>query len=143
MSTVENGNTVAVHYTGTLSDGEVFDSSRNREEPLMFAVGAGMVIPGFDNAVVGMTVGDSKTVNIPVDEAYGPLNPDAIQSVSKNEFPEGFVAEVGGSVHGQAGDGQNFLATIVSIEDEAITLDFNHPLAGKDLTFDIELVSIT
>tara|TARA_E500000331_G_C16893761_1_gene555889 strand:+ start:167 stop:592 length:426 start_codon:yes stop_codon:yes gene_type:complete len=141
MSTVENGNTVAVHYTGTI-EGEVFDTSRNRGEPLMFETGKGMVIPGFNNAVIGMTVGESKTVVIPVDEAYGPINPEAVQAVSKQDFPEDFVAEIGASVTGQAG-GQNFLASIVSIEDQTITLDFNHPLAGQELTFDIELVSIT
>ena len=141
MSTVENGNTVAVHYTGTI-EGEMFDSSRGRGEPLMFEVGTGMVIKGFNNAVVGMTPGESKTVVIPVEEAYGPVNPDAVQAVSKNDFPEDFVAEIGASVTGQAG-GQNFLASIVSIEDETITLDFNHPLAGRELTFDIELISIT
>ena len=141
MSTVENGNTVAVHYTGTI-EGEVFDTSRNRGEPLMFETGKGMAIPGFNNAVIGMTVGESKTVVIPVDEAYGPINPEAVQAVSKQDFPEDFVAEIGASVTGQAG-GQNFLASIVSIEDQTITLDFNHPLAGQELTFDIELVSIT
>ena len=141
MSTVENGNTVAVHYTGT-TEGEMFDSSRGRGEPLMFEVGTGMVIKGFNNAVVGMTPGESKTVVIPVEEAYGPVNPEAVQAVSKNDFPEDFVAEIGASVTGQAG-GQNFLASIVAIEDETITLDFNHPLAGRELTFDIELISIT
>ena len=141
MSTVENGNTVAVHYTGT-TEGEVFDTSHNRGEPMMFEVGTGMVIQGFNDAVVGMTVGESKTVVIPVDEAYGPVNPEAVQAVSKKDFPEDFIAEIGASVTGQAG-GQNFLARIVSVEDETITLDFNHPLAGQELTFDIELVSIT
>ena len=141
MSTVENGSTVAVHYTGS-TNGEVFDSSHKRGEPMMFEVGAGMVIKGFNDALIGMTVGESKTVVIPVNEAYGPVNPEAVQAVSKNDFPEDFVAEIGASVTGQAG-GQNFLASIVSIEDETITLDFNHPLAGQELTFDIELVSIT
>jgi len=142
MSTVENGSTVAVHYTGAYTGGEVFDSSYSRARPLEFTVGTGAVIPGFDNAVIGMTTGDKKTVSIPVDEAYGPVNPEAIQAVSKTEFPDDFVAEVGGSVTGQA-NGQNFMASIVSVEDETITLDFNHPLAGKELTFNIELVSIT
>ena len=90
----------------------MFDSSRGRGEPLMFEVGTGMVIKGFNNAVVGMTPGESKTVVIPVEEAYGPVNPEAVQAVSKNDFPEDFVAEIGASVTGQAG-GQNFLASIV------------------------------
>jgi len=141
MSTVENGNTVSVHYTGTLNDGTQFDSSQGRD-PLSFQVGDGQVIPGFDNAVVGMTVGDSKTFTISADEAYGPKNEEAIQEVSKTRFPEGYDAQVGQSVTGQNEIGQNFQALIIAEADETITLDFNHPLAGQDLTFNVELVSV-
>jgi len=141
MSTVENGNTVSVHYTGTLTDGTQFDSSRGKD-PLSFQVGNGQVIPGFDNAVVGMTVGESKTFTIPVDEAYGPKNEEAIQEVSKDRFPEGYDAQVGQTVTGQNEIGQNFQALIIAEAEGTVTLDFNHPLAGQDLTFDVELVSV-
>ena len=141
MSTVENGNTVSVHYTGTLNDGTQFDSSRGRD-PLSFQVGDGQVIPGFDNAVVGMTVGESKTFTIPADEAYGAKKEEAIQEVSKTRFPEGYDAQVGQTVTGQNEAGQNFQAQIIAEAEETVTLDFNHPLAGHDLTFDVELVSV-
>jgi len=141
MSTVENGNTVSVHYTGTLNDGTQFDSSRGRD-PLSFLVGDGQVIPGFDNAVVGMTVGESKTFTIPADEAYGQKNEEAIQEVSKARFPDGYDAQVGSTVTGQNEIGQNFQARVIAEAEETVTLDFNHPLAGQDLTFDVELVSV-
>ena len=141
MSTVENGNTVSVHYTGTLNDGTQFDTSQGRD-PLSFQVGNGQVISGFDNAVVGMVVGESKTFTIPAEEAYGLKNEDAIQEVSKTRFPEGYDAEVGQTVTGQNEVGQNFQALIIAETEETVTLDFNHPLAGQDLTFDVELVSV-
>ena len=141
MNTVENGNTVTVHYTGTLNDGTQFDSSRTRD-PLSFQVGDGQVIPGFDNAVVGMTIGESKTFTIPAEEAYGLKNEDAIQEVSKTRFPVGYDAEVGQTVTGQNEMGQNFQARIIAEAEESVTLDFNHPLAGQDLTFEVELVSV-
>ena len=141
MSTVQNGNTVTIHYTGTLNDGSEFDSSVGRD-PLSFEVGSGQVIPGFDSAVLGMEEGESKTFTLTSDEAYGPSNPAAIQIVEKTNFPEDFEINVGQSVTGQNGDGQMFNATIVSEQDDTVTLDFNHPLAGKDLTFDIQLVGL-
>ena len=141
MSTVENGNTVTVHYTGTLNDGTQFDSSRDRE-PLSFQVGNGQVIAGFDTAVVGMTEGESKTFTIPADQAYGLKNEDAIQEVSKDRFPQGYDAQVGSTVTGQNEIGQNFQARVIAEAEETVTLDFNHPLAGQDLTFDVELVSV-
>jgi len=142
MSTVENGNTVTVHYTGTLDSGVEFDSSRERDA-LSFLVGAGHVIPGFDKAVLGMTEGESKTVTIPPEEAYGLKNEGAVQEVGKDRFPEGFDASVGETVTGQNAEGQGFMATIIAEENESVTLDFNHPLAGEALTFEVELVSIT
>ena len=141
MNTVENGNTVSVHYTGTLNDGTQFDSSRERE-PLSFLVGDGQVIPGFDSAVLGMQEGETKTITILAENAYGPKNDQAVQVVERSRFPNGFEGNVGESVTGQTGEGQAFRATIVSVEENTVTLDFNHPLAGQDLTFEVELVSI-
>ena len=141
MNTVENGNTVSVHYTGTLNDGTQFDSSRERE-PLSFLVGDGQVIPGFESAVLGMQEGETKTVTILAENAYGPKNDQAVQVVERNRFPNGFEGNVGESVTGQTGEGQAFRATIVSVEENTVTLDFNHPLAGQDLTIEVELVSI-
>ena len=141
MNTVENGNTVSVHYIGTLNDGTQFDSSRERE-PLSFLVGDGQVIPGFESAVLGMQEGETKTVTILAENAYGPKNDQAVQVVERNRFPNGFEGNVGESVTGQTGEGQAFRATIVSVEENTVTLDFNHPLAGQDLTFEVELVSI-
>lgn len=141
MNTVENGNTVSVHYTGTLNDGTQFDSSRERE-PLSFLVGDGQVIPGFESAVLGMQVGETKTIAILAENAYGPKNDQAVQVVERSRFPNGFEGNVGESVTGQTGEGQAFRATIVSVEENTVTLDFNHPLAGQDLTFEVELVSI-
>ena len=141
MNTVENGNTVSVHYTGTLNDGTQFDSSRERE-PLSFLVGDGQVIPGFESAVLGMQEGETKTITILAENAYGPKNDQAVQVVERSRFPNGFEGNVGESVTGQTGEGQAFRATIVSVEENTVTLDFNHPLAGQDLTFEVELVSI-
>ena len=141
MNTVENGNTVSVHYTGTLNDGTQFDSSRERE-PLSFLVGVGQVIPGFESAVLGMQEGETKTISILAENAYGPKNDQAVQVVERSRFPNGFEGNVGESVTGQTGEGQAFRATIVSVEENTVTLDFNHPLAGQDLTFEVELVSI-
>ena len=141
MNTVENGNTVSVHYTGTLNDGTQFDSSRERE-PLSFLVGDGQVIPGFESAVLGMQEGETKTITILAENAYGPKNDQAVQVVERSRFPNGYEGNVGESVTGQTGEGQAFRATIVSVEENTVTLDFNHPLAGQDLTFEVELVSI-
>ena len=141
MSTVENGNTVAVHYTGTLNNGTEFDSSRGRD-PLNFQVGNGQVIAGFDTAVVGMAEGETKTFTIPAEEAYGLKNEDAIQEVTKDRFPDVYTAQVGETVTGQNEVGQAFQATIIAEQTDTVTLDFNHPLAGQDLTFEVELVSV-
>ena len=128
------GDTVSVHYRGTLDDGSEFDSSAGRD-PLEFTVGAGQVIPGFDNAVVGMAVGDKKEVRLEPEDAYGERTDDRVISVPKEQAPEGL--EVGQQVMlGQAP------ATVVEVTDEAVTVDANHPLAGQALTFEIELVGI-
>lgn len=142
MSTAKNGDNVSVHYTGTFNDGTKFDSSHDRGEPISFTVGAGQMISGFDSAVNGMNVGESKTVTLSPDQAYGDSNPDAIQSVPKTEFPDGFEFIKGGVVQGQYPNGQPFRATITEVRESEATVDFNHPMAGKTLNFEIELVSI-
>lgn len=133
------GQTVLVHYRGTLSDGTEFDSSRDRA-PLQFTVGEGQVIPGFDAAVTGLEVGDSTTVTIPADQAYGPHDEQAVQQFPLDAFPE--APEAGWTVELAAPDGSRLAATIVEVTAENATLDFNHPLAGQDLTFEIELVEV-
>lgn len=141
MQQVKNGDTIKIHYHGTLSDGSVFDSSLQRE-PLEFTVGSGMVIPGFDNGVMDMIVGDKKTIHIPCAEAYGVVNEQMIVPFPRNQFPSDMQPEVGMQLMMNSQDGQQFPVSITSFNDEIVTLDANHPLAGKDLTFDLELVSI-
>ena len=139
---VESGNTISVHYRGTLSDGTEFDNSYDRGEVLTFQVGGGQMIPGFDAAVVGMQVGETKEVTLSSHEAYGPHTPEAIKSVPKELFEEGFNFDIGTTVHGTNGDGIPVIGTILSEEKEEVTLDFNHPMAGHELNFKIELVDI-
>ena len=141
MQQVKSGDKVRVHYHGKLTNGETFDSSEGRE-PLEFEVGGGMVIKGFDDGVTGMTVGEKKTINIPHDEAYGPLNPDMIIDMPKEHFPKDMQLEAGMPLMMSNGSGQNFQVVVVEIKDDAVILDANHPLAGKDLVFDLELVEI-
>ena len=141
MAQAKKGDSVKIHYTGRLEDGTVFDTSRERD-PLEFTVGTGMVIPGFDEAVEGMAVGDEKTAEVPSEEAYGPRRDDLMISVPPDQFPDDLDPEVGQQLQMQTGDGQTFVASVAQVEDDAVVLDANHPLAGKDLTFDIELVEI-
>ena len=141
MSTVKDGDTVKVHYEGKLGDGSVFDSSRNRE-PLQFQVGIGQVIPGFEEAVRGMNTGDTKTVTIPSDKAYGPSREEMIQTIDRSEVPPEVELEMGAELRVTGPQGQPAIVKIVDLTDAAVTLDGNHPLAGKDLTFDIEVVEI-
>ena len=141
MTTAQIGNRVRVHYTGRLDDGEVFDSSEGGT-PLAFTVGGGQVIPGFENGVVGMAPGETKTVHIPCADAYGERQDEGMMQVPRGEFPPDMPLEVGTSVQGQQQSGQVVTFTIVAVTDEEVTLDANHPLAGKDLTFDLTLVSI-
>ncbi len=138
---VKKGDNIKVHYTGRLEDGTVFDSSEGRD-PLEFTVGSGMVIPGFDNGVLEMNVGDKKTVDIPVDEAYGQASPENVIDFPKSNFPEDMEVEVGAQLYLNGQNGQPIPVVVKEIKEEAITLDGNHPLAGKDLIFDLELVSI-
>ena len=141
MTTAQIGNRVRVHYTGRLDDGEVFDSSEGGT-PLSFTLGSGQVIPGFENGVLGMSAGDTKTVHIPCADAYGERRQDGVMDVPRGEFPPDMELEVGSSVQGQQSSGQVVTFTIMAVSDESVTLDANHPLAGKDLTFDLTLVSI-
>ncbi len=141
MTAAKSGDTVRIHYTGTLSDGSVFDSSEGRE-PLEFTLGSGQVIPGFDTGVTGMEVGETKTIEIASDDAYGPVHEDARQDVPRAQIPDEIPLEVGIQLQMQSPTGQVVPVTVVAITDEAVTLDANHPLAGKDLTFALELVSI-
>ncbi len=141
MTTAQIGNRVRVHYTGRLDDGEVFDSSEGGT-PLAFTIGSGQVIPGFENGVIGMAPGDTKTVHIPCADAYGERQDEGLMQVPRGEFPPNMPLEVGTSVQGQQQSGQVVTFTIVAVTDEEVTLDANHPLAGKDLTFDLTLVSI-
>ena len=141
MSQAKSGSTVKIHYTGTLEDGTEFDSSAGRE-PLEFALGSGQVIAGFDSAVDGMTVGDSKTVTIAPGEAYGERHDQLVQEVPKSALPEEMKPEVGMQLQSQSPDGQIMNLVVTDIADETITVDANHPLAGQALTFAIELVEV-
>ncbi len=138
---VTTGHNVSVHYKGTLSDGTEFDNSRNRGEPMSFQVGSGQLLAGFNDAVVGMTIGETKTVTLVSNEAYGDPRPEAIQTIPRNAFAPDFEFEIGGTVQGNGPAGP-FIAKIQAVEEESVTLDLNHPLAGQDLTFEVELVSV-
>lgn len=141
MSEVKQGDKVQVHYTGKLGDGSEFDSSKGRE-PLEFEVGSQQVIKGFEEAVVGLKEGDTKTVDISSNEAYGPRMDEMVLKVEKSKLPEDFTPQMGQQLQLPQENGQNVIVTVTEITDDHIELDANHPLAGKDLTFDIELVKI-
>ena len=138
----EKGSNVKVHYKGTLDDGTVFDDSHRREDTLNFEVGSGNLIPAFEEAVLGMSTGETKAFKVPCSEAYREYNPEAVVKVPKSAFPEGYEFIVGGVVQGMNPSGHPIRATIQSLEDEDVLLDHNHPLAGKDLNFEIELVEV-
>lgn len=141
MQQVKQGDKIKVHYHGKLTDGTTFDSSEGRS-PLEFEVGSGAVIPGFDEGVMGMAVGDKKTINIPAEQAYGPRVPELVMDFPKDRFPEDMVPEVGMMLTMHNGNGQEFPVTIVDVKDDSVTLDANHHLAGQELIFDLELVDI-
>lgn len=140
MTQVKDGDTVKVHYTGTLNDGTVFDSSRERD-PLEFTMGSGMLIPGFEKAVTGKSVGDTTKVTIPPAEAYGEVNEELVLDIPRSQVPEHITPEVGMMLQLQT-DGGVMEVVITSVSDESVVLDANHPLAGQDLTFEIEIVGI-
>ena len=141
MAEVKAGDTVQLHYTGTLLDGTTFDSSEGRD-PLEFVVGSGQIIPGLDVAIPGMKVGDKKVVKIGADDAYGQLNEEMRQAVPREGIPADIPLEVGMQLQMQTPDGQAMPVTVVEMDEATVTLDANHPLAGKDLQFDIELMKI-
>lgn len=143
MSTVTTGQTVQVHYVGTFNDGTEFDSSHSRGEPITFQVGAGQMISGFDSAVVGMAAGDSKQIKITPADGYGEINPDAVQTVPLEAFPEDIELSEGVTVMGQNEMGQQMIAKVISLGDNEAVLDFNHPMAGKELNFNLELISVS
>ena len=141
MSIAKNNDTVKVHYTGKLTTGEVFDSSEGRE-PLEFTVGAGQMIQGFDAAVNGMELNEKKTITIPSEEAYGPVNEGLVQQVERTQLPEDMQPEVGQMLVASGPNGEQHQVTVTAVSEADVTIDANHPLAGKDLIFDVELVEI-
>lgn len=138
---VKANDTVKVHYTGTLNNGQVFDTSEGKD-PLEFTLGQGQIIPGFESAVIGMEVEEKKTVNIPSDQAFGQRVPELIQEVPKADLPEEIKPEVGMQLMSQTPDGQQTPLVITEVKEETIIVDANHPLAGQDLTFDFTVVAI-
>lgn len=141
MGQAKQGDTVKVHYTGKLEDGTVFDSSVERE-PLAFQLGAGQIIPGFEKAVEGMEPGQKTTTIIPAADAYGPHKDEAVIAVERSQLPADLEPEVGQQLQVQQESGQSLPVRVVQVDDSQVTLDGNHPLAGKDLAFEIELVNV-
>jgi peptidylprolyl isomerase len=142
MASATRGDTVRIHYTGRLDDGKVFDSSVGRQ-PLEFKLGSGQVIGGFDSAITGMEAGQEKAVTIPAADAYGPHREELLLRVPRSDLPDGFDPQVGRQIQVSTPDGQTIQATVARADEEGLLLDVNHPLAGRDLTFDIQLVSVT
>jgi peptidylprolyl isomerase len=141
MSAAKSGDTVSIHYTGTLDDGTEFDSSAGRE-PLEFTLGSGQVIAGFDDAVTGMTVGDKKSVRMEADQAYGERREELVQEVPRSALPEEIKPEEGMALQSQSPEGHVMNLVVTNVADDSITVDANHPLAGQALSFDIELMKI-
>jgi len=141
MQTAKKGDKVKVHYHGKLTDGTTFDSSEGRA-PLEFEIGSGQVIPGFDAGVTGLQVGEKRTVTIPAEQAYGAVSEEQIIEFPKDQFPPELKPEVGMPLQMQNQYGQAFQVVVKEVKDDVVVLDANHPLAGKDLVFDIELVEI-
>lgn len=142
MAEAKAGDVVAIHYTGTLEDGSVFDSSEGRD-PLEFTVSSGQIIPGLDEAIPGMDVGETKTVVVEPEQAYGPVNPAARQAVPRTEIPDSIPLDIGTPLQVQTPEGQTVHVTVAEVTEESVVLDANHPLAGKTLKFEVEMVKIT
>ncbi len=141
MAQAKEGDTVKIHYTGKFDDGTVFDASKD-EEPLEFVIGEGQVIAGVEEAVIGMNPEEKKTALIPPEKAYGEYHDDMVIDVDKNKFPDHIRPELGLELELKQEDGESVFVVVTNVSDEEVTLDANHPLAGKDLTFDIHLVKI-
>jgi peptidylprolyl isomerase len=141
MAQAKNGDTVTIHYTGKLEDGTVFDSSVNRD-PLQFTLGEGLLIPGFEQAVLGMTPGELKTAEVSADQAYGPHREEMVMEIDRREFPPHFQPEVGQQLQIPQSDGRMIRLIVTEFSEQKVTLDANHPLAGRDLTFEISLLEI-
>lgn len=141
MSQAQAGNTIRMHYTGTFSDGAVFDSSEGRD-PLEFQLGAGQIIPGLDRAIAGMTVGEKKQVTVAPADAYGERDDTRIQEVPRAQLPEDLPTEPGTQLAMRTPEGHTMPVTVAAATDDTVTLDANHPLAGRELTFDVEIVEI-
>ena len=137
----KDGDVVKVHYTGKTADGAVFDSSLGRE-PLQFTIGEGKLLARFEQAVIGMKLGESKTVKIPTDEAYGPYREDLVIVIEWSQLSEGVKPEIGQRLKSTQPDGRMIVARVIKVSESGVTVDANHPLAGEDLTFDIELIEI-
>ena len=142
MSQVKANDTVKVHYTGKLADGQVFDSSVERGEPIEFTMGQGQLIPGCEKGLIDMEVNEKKTINIPKEEAYGEPREELVQEVQKSQLPEEIKPEVGMGLVSKSPDGQEMNLVVKDVKEDTIVVDGNHPLAGKDLVFDLEVVEI-
>ena len=142
MEKVENGLFVSVDYTGTLDNGEIFDSSEGRQ-PLEVQMGSGSVLPGFESALMGMSVNETKTFTLPPEEAYGDRDDSRVHNFPKSDIPSGMEPEVGQMLMLSTPQGQQIPARVASIDEEKVTFDLNHPLAGNSLTFKIEVVGIS
>ena len=141
MSQVKNGDTVKVHYTGKLENGKVFDTSEDRQ-PREFRLGSGKIVPGFEKGIIGMEVGEAKTITVPPEEAYGPRRNELIVDVEKTDLPENITPAIGKQLQIRQKDGNPIKVTITDMNEDTVTLDANHPLAGNTLFFDVELVEI-
>ena len=141
MAQAKYGDTVKVYYTGKLEDGTVFDSNFDRN-PLEFTLGEGQIIPGFEKAVVGMHPGESKTVKVPSDQAFGPHQKELILTVDREQIPPDLKPQVGQQLQVARADGRTIRVKVIEVSESSVTFDANHPLAGKDLIFDIQLLEI-
>ena len=141
MTEIKSGDVVRIHYTGKLADGTQFDTSAQRE-PLEFRIGANQIIPGLEREVGEMNVGDKKTVTIPAEEAYGPHDDAQVQAIPRTAIPDGVAVDIGTRLQANTPDGRPMELTVVDIDDASVTVDANHPLAGRDLVFDIEVVEV-
>jgi peptidylprolyl isomerase len=141
MSQAKDGDKVKVHYTGKLENGEVIDSSKDRQ-PLEFEIGGGSVMPGVEKGIIGMEIGDTKSIQIPPEDAFGPWRRELLVDLRRNEFPENMNLTVGQTLQMRHTDGDPLSLIITDVNEETVTLDANHPLAGKTLVFDVELISI-